>query len=428
MDLKQKIAIIATSHHSFAGGGKNKTRVLHELAKIGYDVEYVGFKKPHYFEYTKTDVKLNICNPVISHAFEYDSILLEASLVEKIMELTLLKIDYGKHVIVWGSNLFPFANAAYSAKNNIWNLYNKKVTLITSPVGSDIWQIGPFYRQSVKRLLFSNFVDYVITYTKKFEDEINQIYGNGRKFEIIPPILDTETFFTINENLKNKLKNDLGFPSGSLIVINHSNMRPIKNIEEVIEIVFESSKMTPKKIVLLLVGPIQNLKEFSFSSWDYNKIDNNVEFFTNNNLIVCLTGLVSNVDLFLKISDICINSSLHDSFNISIMEAMACGLPCISSDVVGIGDSIVSSNGGFLYKMNGFELLDLNDIITQKKGKVNSDIEYAISKLIFLIENDEYRKTMGIAASNHVRNMYNKQFIINKYEDLFNKINIDNDV
>ena len=173
-----------------------------------------------------------------------------------------------------------------------------------------------------------------------------------------------------------------------------------------------------------MVGPILNTEDLIFNNWDYHKNYNNLEFYTKDNLSIGLTGLVSDVDSYLKISDICINSSLHDSFNISLMEAMACGLPCISSDVVGIGDSIISSKGGFLYKMNGYKLLELNDIIENNNMGVQSDIEYAISKLILLIENDIYRKTMGLVASDYIRKKYNSQIILKQYEDLFHKINI----
>jgi len=420
---KDKVSIIATSHHSFAGGGKNKTRILHELAERGYEVEYIGLKKPHLFEnILVTKVKIHICHAPLAHAHEFEGLLLESALVEKITEICIEKIQENKLILLWGSNLFPFVSAAYTAKLNIEHQFKINIPLISFPVGSDIWQVGPKSKNNVKRLLFSDSINCSITYTQKFADEIYLQYGKTKKIEIIPPILDTKSFYYINETERQNNKKKIGLSKDSIVVIHHSNMRPIKNPQEVIDIVYSTSKIVKVSIVLLMIGPIPaNVYNSELlKSWKHI-INNEFQVHSKDNFRIFWTGIVPDVMKYLKYSDIAINCSIHDSFNISLMEALATGIPCISSDVVGVAPHIVNSNGGYLYRINGFDVSQTNDVI-QNIIPFHSDKSEAIEKLKYLINNEYVRVEKGLNASNYFHNTFCPEVILTRFETIFEKL------
>lgn len=417
------IAIVASSHHSFAGGGKNKTRVLNGLANLGYDVSYVGIKKPHLFEYTDTAVQINIIVPPVVHAFDDNSLFVETALSEKITEIALRK-SQNKNVVLWGSNLFPFVNAVFMAKSN-FNGNKIKFPMISFPVGSDIWQVGPHYKNAVQRLLYSELVNCRVTYTQTFADEICSHYDSGKDsaFEIIPPILDDQKFKLISWEMKEKLKGVFGLSPGAIVIINHSNMRPIKKPQDVIEVVELASRQTKRELVLLMVGPCQdNLLEFiSDMDWE-TRIFDNCKIMKSKYLTIYWTGIVPNAEDYLRISDIAINCSLHDSFNISLMEAMASGVPCVTTDVVGIAPHILASQGGYLSKVSNIELFEIDKLLQSDNGRKFINHEDMVDKLIHLIENDVERQERGEKASEYFHSHFAPELILKKYQILFDKL------
>jgi len=421
------IAIVATSHHSFAGGGKNKTRILHELAKLNFDVNYVGIKKPHLFEYTDTQVHINTITLPVADAFEDNGFLIEHSLSEKITEIALEK-SLKKKVILWGSNLFPFVSAAFSAKCNVMDIANIKLPLIASPVGSDIWQIGPGYKHAVYRLLYSDLVNCRIAYTRAFADEIIRRYGEkkDKAFDIIPPILDTEKFFYIQPEEKEQLKLNFGLSADAIVIIHHSNMRPVKRPLDVIQMVKSAAENMAGNLILLMVGPYsRTLFDNCFpEKWEVREVGN-IKIATEKNLSVYWTGLVSNVEDYIKFSDIAVNCSLHDSFNISLMEAMACGVPCISSNVVGIAPDILASGGGYLYETNAMNLFDLDKVILEDREGLPLNVDNAVAKLIHLIEDKAERQERGKNAAQYFYDHFAPKGILMRYQILFEEL-IDN--
>lgn len=418
------IAIVASSHHSFAGGGKNKTRILHELAKLGYDVSYVGIERPHLFEYTETAVQIStIVSPVI-HAFDNNSLFVEIALSEKITEIALQK-SLNKKVILWGSNLFPFVNAVFGAKSNL--LHNSKISfpMISFPVGSDIWQVGPHYKSAARKLIYSEMVDCRITYTQTFADEISSHYGKkeDRAFEIIPPILDTAKFTPVSHEIKEKLKREFGLLDDAMVIINHSNMRPIKRPQDVIKVVEIASRQAKRKIVLLMVGPCQDsLLETLFDvRWEAEIIAGR-KIMKSEYLTIYWTGIVSNVEDYLRISDIAINCSLHDSFNISLMEAMASGVPCVTTNIVGIAPQVLASQGGYLSEVNNLELFEIDKLLQNCDDRKFINHEDMADKLIRLVENDTERQERGVSAAKYFHSHFAPEVILKKYETLFDKL------
>jgi glycosyltransferase involved in cell wall biosynthesis len=63
-----------------------------------------------------------------------------------------------------------------------------------------------------------------------------------------------------------------------------------------------------------------------------------------------LPGIVSNEELpfLLRQNQLFVMTSLREGHPKALLEAMACGLPCIGTDVVGIRECLLESSGGIL--------------------------------------------------------------------------------
>lgn len=122
------------------------------------------------------------------------------------------------------------------------------------------------------------------------------------------------------------------------------------------------------------------------------KIENSVKFFTPNKNIQ---------EIFLK-SSIYVMSSRFEGFGMVLIEAMSCGVPCISYDCP-YGPANIISN-----YQNGYIV------------KNNDTIEFA-NKIIHLIENQNLRLNFGVMAKENVKK-YNIEVIVKKWINLFKSI------
>lgn len=81
-----------------------------------------------------------------------------------------------------------------------------------------------------------------------------------------------------------------------------------------------------------------------------------------------LIGYRKDVPELYKMSDVYLLPSIREGLNVSVMEAMASGLPCIVSDIRGNRDMIDNGKGGFLFKT--MDYINLNNRIKEVKGKI----------------------------------------------------------
>jgi len=402
------IAIIATGPHRFHGAGQIMSQYLCEFSKRGCEVVYVGLKKPFLFKFTDDSGILFKCPEPISASFYQTSFknnegdkglvsqdhLLMLNLSESIVKEAILQHNKNNRIIIWGSYLFPSAYAAFIAKKTL-SFLKIKANLWITPTGSDVWEIGPQLSFITRQLLNHPQLSAIITYTPQFAKEIKERYQVNRKIETIYPIIDFERFYPLSDNKKIVGREKLGISKSSFVISSHSNMRPVKCPQDVIYIAKHAARFIDRKTTLLMIGP---------------KISLNNEYL-DGRFVVVWVGVVENVERYIQVSDVELNCSKHDSFNLSLAESMACGLTCVTTDVVGIGNEIINSNSGHLFP---YEPAD---------GNANSDIpryNSAIQFIVRLSQLETMRKEYGMRAYEHSLATFNSDKIMNKFIQIFN--------
>ena len=115
---------------------------------------------------------------------------------------------------------------------------------------------------------------------------------------------------------------------------------------------------------------------------------------------VFLPGAVYDVENYLAKADIYASSSLFEGLPISILEAMASGLPVVANSDGGIPDIIKDNENGYLIALN------------DKQSYVNA--------LESLIISEETRNRFSVNAIDFVK-QYDEGVVVKHYQNLYQK-------
>lgn len=421
MSRVKRKKITASFHHGFAGGSKSISRLLHFLSQNGCDVEAYFFEKPQFFNYTKSNVNTHILSSATIHSEVIDSSTIKNySFTNKIIE----SINDEADNILFGANLWPYCNVMLEVKSQLSHLHKNNPKLILHPVGSDIWCIGPQIKSRVKWLLDNPAVDAIITYSESFVADIKEYYNIKKDIHVLPPVIEASRFFPLTKAEKFSRRSDLGFKEDDFIMHHHSSMRKIKCPEVLIDIALKSAQLISNRSILIMVGPVP-YEEIAALNLSLESLSEQKPFIyktSKNSLTIYWTGILSSVEYLLQVADLELNTSLNDSFNLSLMEAMGCGVPVVTTDVVGISKNILEAGAGYCFPTDKLMYDELNEVINSENSKnYLFDIDYAISAVLSIASGNKSTINMGNNGAKYVSTEFNVQKITSEFYNLIGK-------
>ena len=371
-----KIAIIC--HASSGGSGIVGTELGLALAKRGHQVHFIASEIPfrligswkknvYYHEVEIFDY------PLFKHP-PYD-----LSLANKIYDVIMQnKID-----IIHSHYAVPHATAAFLAKE-MAKLAGRSVALITTLHGTDVSLIGkdPTLKDVVAFSLKKS--DANTSVSRMMAEEAQNVYSLPETPEVIYNFIDVKPPAKMPEDLRTVF----GF-NNARIVTHMSNFRTVKRIEDVIKVFAKIEKKVNARLLLIGDGPEQRT---AYKSASKLGIINKIHFL----------GLQSSIVKLLSITDIFLLPSEKENFSLSALEAMACGVPVISTNVGGMPEMIENGIDGYLAEV----------------GDIDQMAKYAIEALS---NPDEFKK-ISVNARKKAFENFTSEVIVPKYEELYKRV------
>ena len=117
---------------------------------------------------------------------------------------------------------------------------------------------------------------------------------------------------------------------------------------------------------------------------------------------VKFTGDVNNVHEYLQASDIFIFPTENEAFGISLIEAMACGLPSISTCIGGVKDILQNQQNGIVVNPG--------------------DIQQLFDALDLLLTDTTLSTNLGKAARQTIQTKYSSKIVIKEHIELFKSV------
>ncbi len=331
-----KIGIVC--YPTFGGSGVVATELGLALSKRGHEIHFITYSQPVRLDLLGTNVHYHEVNVPEYPLFLYQpyELALSSKLVDmvKLHNLEILHVHYA----------IPHAYAAYMAKK-ILQEEGIYIPIVTTLHGTDITLVGshPHYKPAVTFSI--NKSDAVTSVSQSLKDDTLRLFDIKNEIDVVPNFIDFSSYKTDFKDCQRHLMAN----EDEKIITHISNFRKVKQIPDVVNIFYNIQKEIPAKLMMVGEGPE---KEVAENLCEKLGISDRVVFFGNSN----------EIDKILCFSDLFLLPSLTESFGLAALEAMASGVPVISSNTGGIPEVNTDGVSGFLSNVNDVEDMSKNAI------------------------------------------------------------------
>lgn len=228
----------------------------------------------------------------------------------------------------------------------------------------------------LKNFIFKNIEKYGARYTDTLITINKEDYEASKQFKLrkngkikyVPGVgIDVDKINSINGN-REKLCKELNIPNDSILLLSVGELNDNKNHK----VVIESLSSLPDNVHYLICG-VGSLKEQHIQLAKERNVENRLH----------LLGYKNNIIEIMKSCDVFIFPSKREGLSVALMEAMACDMTCIASNIRGNIDLIKDKYNGFLFCSGENEAQQIYDIIMNIKENgvyFNSLDKYQILK------------------------------------------------
>ncbi|MDI2589575.1 N-acetyl-alpha-D-glucosaminyl L-malate synthase BshA [Psychrobacillus sp. NEAU-3TGS] len=372
----RKLKIGITCYPSVGGSGVIATELGKMLAEKGHEIHFITSSMPFrlnkmYPSITFHQVEVNSYS-VFQYA-PYD-IALANKMAEVIVdeELDVLHVHYA----------MPHAVCAILAKD----MAKSDIGIVTTLHGTDITVLGD-----------DSSLSGAIRYGIEKSDIVTAVSHSlvSQTMELIAPQKEIETIYNfVDEQEYSKkdagnLKELLGIRPDEKVVIHVSNFRKVKRVPDIVKSFELIRKEMPAKLLLVGDGPekhpvMEYVKGTSFED------------------DVLFLGKQENLSELYAISDLMLLLSQKESFGLVLLEAMACEVPCIGTNVGGIPEVIIHGENGYLAEL----------------GDVQQVAEYGIR----LLQDPILHKQMVETSLIFIEERFSSKKIVEQYEVMYERV------
>ncbi|MFT6849322.1 MAG: N-acetyl-alpha-D-glucosaminyl L-malate synthase BshA [Sphingobacteriales bacterium] len=331
-----KIGIVC--YPTFGGSGVVATELGKALASSGHQVHFITYSQPARLDFFNENLFYHEVSVNNYPLFEYApyEVALASKLVDavKFDKLDILHVHYA----------IPHASAALLAKS-ILAQEGIHVPVVTTLHGTDITLVGKdaSYKPVVEYSI--NLSDGVTAVSEDLKKSTFDHFNIKRDIKVIPNFIDLERF---THKAKNHFKMAIA-PNGEKIVVHTSNFRPVKRVQDVVQVFHKLNQKVPSKLLLVGDGPERNNVEQLCR--ELGSCDD-----------IRFLGKQDAVEEILSVADLFLMPSESESFGLAALEAMACRVPVISSNTGGIPELNIQGKTGFLSDVKNIDEMAQNAI------------------------------------------------------------------
>lgn len=363
-----KIGIVL--YPTYGGSGVVATELGKALAKKGHQIHFITYSQPVRLGSFRENIFYHEVAVSNYPLFEYQPY--ETELTSKIIDV----VKYEKLDILHVHYAIPHASAALMAQQILLS-HGIRIPFITTLHGTDITLVGRDKSFEPVITYCINKSNAVTAVSESLKRDTHVHFTIDREIKVIPNFIKNEDNVAFNISERRKYAAD-----DEPILCHVSNFRKVKRVKDVISIFNKVNNKIPARLLLVGDGPERY----------------NVELLCRE-LGVCdrvvTVGKIRDSSSLTMLSDIFLLPSETESFGLAALEAMAVGVPVISSNTGGIPEVNKDGYSGYLSNVgdvdsmanNAIKLLsDKNMLNTFKKQAKQQALEFDLQKILPLYE------------------------------------------
>lgn len=372
-DRPLKIGI--TCYPSVGGSGILASELGDELAARGHEVHFISYEQP--FRMPRRE---NVFfHPVVVSSydlFKYPDYTLPLSVkmaeVSRDHALDVLHVHYA----------VPHATAAILAREMLHA--ERELKIITTLHGTDTTLLGrdPGYGPAIAHALEQS--DAITTVSEFMRGETQRLLGVQRPIEVVHNFFEPRAA----ESPGSEVRAALGLADGEAMVLHASNLRPLKRLDLLVDVVARLKPRLPFKLVVLAGGNVAPLLAEAERRGVADRI--------------VIREKVSEVEGYLAAADAGLFTSQVESFCLSILELMSAGRPSVAFAVGGIPEVVTSGEHGLLVPY--------------------PDTEAMAAALESILRDNARRMALGQAARTRAREQFSAAAIVPRYEAVYRRV------
>ena len=368
-----------TCYPVYGGSGVVATELGKALAARGHQIHFIAYSLPFRLAHVTGNIYFHEVSVNTYPLFEYPpySLALTSKMVDAVKheELDLLHVHYA----------IPHATSAVQARQ-ILESEGITVPVVTTLHGTDITLVGrdPSFAPVVTYSI--NESDGVTAVSEFLRDETLEHFAIKQDIEVIPNFIDAQRFRRGNkEHFKQAI-----CPNGEKVIVHVSNFRPVKRAQDVVR-VFHRLREDNLNVKLLLVGDGPDRVPTEHLARELNVYDD-----------VRFLGKQEPIEEILSIADVFMMPSGSETFGLAGLEAMACNVPVVCSDIGGLPELVVDGESGFLCPLGDV------DTLTERTRRILTD--------------DDLHERMSKAARHRAVEEFDIDRIVPRYEAYYEEV------
>jgi N-acetyl-alpha-D-glucosaminyl L-malate synthase BshA len=360
-----KIGIVC--YPTFGGSGVLATELGKALAANGDEVHFITYDQPVRLKDFPSNIYYHEVTVSKYPLFDYTpyELVLTSKLVDvvKYEKLDLLHVHYA----------IPHASAAYMAKK-ILEDQGIIIPFVTTLHGTDITLVGKD-SSFVPVVTFAiNNSDAVTAVSESLRSDTLIHFEIKREIDVVANFICSETYSDVVDE---KLRKDFA-PNGEKILVHVSNFRRVKRVDDVIKVFKGVREKMPAKLIMIGDGPERHSAEEMCRK---EGVCGDIKF----------VGKTKAVEKLLSISDLFVLTSTTESFGLAALEAMACGVPVVSTNTGGIPEVNKDGVSGLLNDVgdigamtkNALKILSDEEVLKRyKKQAKETALQFDITKIL----------------------------------------------
>jgi L-malate glycosyltransferase len=365
-----------TCYPTLGGSGAVAAELGKQLARRGHQVHFVSYRLPFRLGDFDSNIRFHEVDVTTYSLFEYPphDLALAAKMAEVSRDhrIEVLHVHYA----------IPHAIAGFLAQVM---LGAQAPRLVTTLHGTDITLVGQdrsFFEITRFGIERSDGVTAVSSFLRTMTVEEFRV---TRPIEVIPNFID------LSVHCGSRAFGDRSVlaPAGERILLHISNFRPVKRVLDIVRVLERVNREVPAVLLMVGDGPERASAQALARRLGVN---GRVRFLGRQDSVEQLTGIA---DVYLLPSEL-------ESFGLSALEAMACGVPVIGSDAGGLPEVVAHGETGYLLPVG--------------------DVEGMAARTLDILKDPELKREMGRAARARAAKLFSAEDVVPRYERFYEQV------